>query len=132
MGDVLGVVDELDFKHLIMAPCDGELETIVSGEYDGNTPVACYRDGTEVTLYQEWPVREPRPYLEKHPPHEPLITGQRCIDFLFTLARGGTAIFPGGFGTGKTVLEQSLAKYAVCDVVIYVGCGERGNRNNFV
>jgi len=126
-GDILGEVDELGFRHLIMAPRRGEIETLASGDIDADTPVACFRDGTEVTLYQEWPVREPRPCLEKHPPHEPLVTGQRCIDFLFTLARGGTAIFPGGFGTGKTVLEQSLAKFAVCDVVIYVGCGERGN-----
>jgi len=72
-------------------------------------------------------VRIPRPYKRKRPPSEPLITGQRSIDFLFPLARGGTAILPGGFGTGKTILEQSIAKFADVDIVVYVGCGERGN-----
>ena len=126
-GEILGEVVELGFTHHILAPCSGTLADISSGEYDRQTPVAHLEDGTEITLYQDWPVREPRPYKEKHPPHQPLVTGQRCIDFLYTLARGGTAIFPGGFGTGKTVLEQSLAKCAASDVVIYVGCGERGN-----
>ncbi|HQR24262.1 MAG TPA: hypothetical protein PK163_05710, partial [Steroidobacteraceae bacterium] len=76
---------------------------------------------------EEWPVRLPRPYRRKLSTFEPLVTGQRCIDFLFPLARGGSAIFPGGFGTGKTLLEQSIAKYADVDIVVYVGCGERGN-----
>lgn len=76
---------------------------------------------------EEWPVRAPRPYRRKLQTLEPLITGQRVIDFLFPLAKGGTAIFPGGFGTGKTLLEQSIAKFANADVVVYVGCGERGN-----
>jgi V/A-type H+-transporting ATPase subunit A len=75
----------------------------------------------------DWPVRVPRPYKAKISTLEPLITGQRSIDFLFPLAKGGTAIFPGGFGTGKTLLEQSIAKYGDVDVVVYVGCGERGN-----
>ncbi|HEX8027409.1 MAG TPA: V-type ATP synthase subunit A [Vicinamibacterales bacterium] len=75
----------------------------------------------------DWPVRVPRPYRRKLPSVEPLVTGQRVIDFLFPLAKGGTAIFPGGFGTGKTLLEQSIAKFADVDVVVYVGCGERGN-----
>jgi V/A-type H+-transporting ATPase subunit A len=75
----------------------------------------------------EWPVRVPRPYKTKLSTPEPLITGQRAIDFLFPLAKGGTAIFPGGFGTGKTLLEQSIAKFSDVDVVVYVGCGERGN-----
>ena len=76
---------------------------------------------------EEWPVRLPRPYRRKLARFEPLVTGQRCIDFLFPLARGGSAIFPGGFGTGKTLLEQSIAKFADVDIVVYVGCGERGN-----
>jgi V/A-type H+-transporting ATPase subunit A len=76
---------------------------------------------------EQWPVRTPRPYRRKLPALEPLVTGQRCIDFLFPLARGGSAIFPGGFGTGKTLLEQSIAKFADVDIVVYVGCGERGN-----
>jgi len=77
--------------------------------------------------YPQWPVRRPRPFQKKFPPQVPLITGQRSIDFLFPVAKGGTAIFPGGFGTGKTILEQSIAKFADVDVVVYVGCGERGN-----
>ena len=74
-----------------------------------------------------WPVRIPRPFKRKFPCREPLITGQRIVDFLFPLAKGGTAIIPGGFGTGKTILEQSIAKFADVDIVVYVGCGERGN-----
>ena len=84
-------------------------------------------DGAAIFACHEWPVRLPRPYRRKLSRFEPLITGQRCIDFLFPLARGGTAIFPGGFGTGKTMLEQSIAKFADVDIVVYVGCGERGN-----
>ena len=76
---------------------------------------------------EDWPVRLPRPYRRKLSTFEPLVTGQRSIDFLFPLARGGSAIFPGGFGTGKTLLEQSIAKFAEVDIVVYVGCGERGN-----
>ena len=79
------------------------------------------------TEWHDWPVRVPRPYKTKLSTREPLVTGQRSIDFLFPLAKGGTAIFPGGFGTGKTLLEQSIAKFGDVDVVVYVGCGERGN-----
>ncbi|MBE0502018.1 MAG: V-type ATP synthase subunit A, partial [Desulfuromonadales bacterium] len=75
----------------------------------------------------DWPIRRPRPVRRKMTPTQPLITGQRCLDLLFPMVKGGVAIFPGGFGTGKTVLEQSIAKYADVDVVVYVGCGERGN-----
>ena len=84
-------------------------------------------DGGAGAEGQEWPVRVPRPYRRKLTQLEPLLTGQRIIDFLFPLAKGGTAIMPGGFGTGKTILQQSIAKFADVDVVIYVGCGERGN-----
>jgi V/A-type H+-transporting ATPase subunit A len=76
---------------------------------------------------EEWPVRLPRPFRRKLPATEPLVTGQRCLDFFFPLARGGSAILPGGFGTGKTILEQTIARFAAADVVVYVGCGERGN-----
>ena len=76
---------------------------------------------------QRWPTRQPRPYMEKLDPSEPLITGQRIIDAFFSIPKGGTAIIPGGFGTGKTVLEQTFAKWADADVIVYVGCGERGN-----
>ncbi len=83
--------------------------------------------GTRIFAWHDWPVRTPKPFARKLPPVEPLVTGQRCIDFFFSLARGGTAIFPGGFGTGKTILEQSITKFADAEIVIYVGCGERGN-----
>ncbi len=89
--------------------------------------LATLADGPEQAAFEEWPVRLPRPYKRKLSTFEPLVTGQRCIDFLFPLARGGSAIFPGGFGTGKTLLEQSIAKFADVDIVVYVGCGERGN-----
>ena len=81
----------------------------------------------ELSLMQRWPARQPRPYVDKLNPDEPLITGQRIIDALFPLPKGGTAIIPGGFGTGKTVLEQTFAKWADADIIVYVGCGERGN-----
>ena len=89
--------------------------------------LATLADGEGQAAFEEWPVRLPRPYRRKLSTFEPLVTGQRCIDFLFPLARGGSAIFPGGFGTGKTLLEQSIAKFADVDIVVYVGCGERGN-----
>lgn len=76
---------------------------------------------------EEWPVRQPRPYRRRLPPETPLLTGQRVVDFLYPLALGGTAIIPGGFGTGKTILEQAIAKFSAVDLVVYVGCGERGN-----
>ena len=81
----------------------------------------------ELTLMQRWPTRQPRPYIEKLDPTEPLITGQRIVDAFFPIPKGGTAIIPGGFGTGKTVLEQTFAKWADADIIVYVGCGERGN-----
>jgi V/A-type H+-transporting ATPase subunit A len=86
-------------------------------------------DGKEICLnmVQKWPVRVPRPFVEKLPPDEPLLTGQRIIDTLFPVARGGTATIPGGFGTGKTVTQHQLAKWAHANVIVYVGCGERGN-----
>jgi V/A-type H+-transporting ATPase subunit A len=89
-------------------------------------PIA-WLDGVPVTMLSRWPVREARPFSARLPPSSPLITGERTIDVLFPIARGGAATIPGGFGTGKTVLQQSLAKWAHADVVIYVGCGERGN-----
>jgi V/A-type H+-transporting ATPase subunit A len=100
---------------------------VADGEISLDEPIGEYEDGREIPGCNEWPVRLARPYRRKFPPADPLITGQRSIDFLFPLARGGTAIFPGGFGTGKTILEQSVAKFADVDIVVYVGCGERGN-----
>ncbi len=126
-GEAVGWVQEGPFRHFILAPVAGTIERIADGECSPEAPVAHLTDGSVVELYEEWPVREPRPFRRKLAPREPLITGQRCIDFLFPLARGGTSIFPGGFGTGKTILEQSIAKFAAADIVIYVGCGERGN-----
>jgi V/A-type H+-transporting ATPase subunit A len=127
-GEVLGYVDEGAFRHLIFNTLDaGRIARIINGEFSMLKCICELEEGGEVFARQEWPVRKPRPYRRKLAQSVPLITGQRCIDFLFPLARGGTAIFPGGFGTGKTILEQSIAKFADVDIVIYVGCGERGN-----
>jgi V/A-type H+-transporting ATPase subunit A len=127
-GDALGYVNEEAFRHLIFNVGNtGTIARITSGEFALRQPVCELEDGAEIFAVHEWPVRKARPYRRKLAQSAPLVTGQRCIDFLFPLARGGTAIFPGGFGTGKTILEQSIAKYADVDIVIYVGCGERGN-----
>jgi V/A-type H+-transporting ATPase subunit A len=126
-GELVGSIDEGRLTHRIVAPAAGTIAAIVEGDTGAAAPVARLQDGREIFAYHDWPVRVPRPYARKLPRVEPLVTGQRCIDFLFPLARGGTAIFPGGFGTGKTILEQSIAKFADVDVVVYVGCGERGN-----
>ena len=127
-GESLGYVQEGPFRHDIRATGGaGTVRSIVDGECTPDTPVAVLDDGRTILAWHDWPVRVPRPYRRKLSQFEPLITGQRCIDFLFPLARGGSAIFPGGFGTGKTLLEQSIAKFADVDIVIYVGCGERGN-----
>jgi V/A-type H+-transporting ATPase subunit A len=134
-GDVLGVVHETaQFVHKVLVPpgISGTIETIHQGDCTVDADVAAIRDGStgalrHVGLLQRWPVRERRPVARKLDPEAPLITGQRVIDTFFPIARGGTAIIPGGFGTGKTVVEQTLAKWADADVVVYVGCGERGN-----
>lgn len=128
-GCILGSVDEGAFKHFIMSGHDdvGKIARITDGEFSLNEPLGEYVNGKDIPGCHEWPVRVSRPYRKKFAPAEPLVTGQRSIDFLFPLARGGTAIFPGGFGTGKTILEQAVAKFADVDIVVYVGCGERGN-----
>ena len=127
-GDVLGSIQEGACTHRILAAgAAGRLATIASGDIAGDAVVATLGDGRELLLFNDWPVRVPRPYRRKLSQIEPIVTGQRVIDFLFPLARGGTAIFPGGFGSGKTILEQSIARFADVDVVVYVGCGERGN-----
>ena len=128
-GSILGTVDEGAFKHYIMSGRDdvGRISRIVDSDISLNEPLGEYEGGKEIPGCHEWPVRMARPFRRKFAPSAPLITGQRSIDFLFPLARGGTAIFPGGFGTGKTILEQSVAKFADVDIVVYVGCGERGN-----
>jgi V/A-type H+-transporting ATPase subunit A len=126
-GETLGYIDEGAFQHSITSVHKGTLSHIIEGDFSLDRPVASFDDGAHVYGYHEWPVRVSRPFKRKFPPTEPLVTGQRSIDFLFTLARGGTGVFPGGFGTGKTILEQSIAKFAEVDIVVYVGCGERGN-----
>ncbi|ADI32393.1 V-type ATP synthase subunit A [Staphylothermus hellenicus] len=129
-GDVIGYVDETPVvKHYIMIPPDthGVVEEIVGeGEYTIVDPIARI-NGKEIVMLQKWPVRKPRPYREKLEPREPVLTGQRVIDFFFPLAKGGKAAIPGGFGTGKTVTLQQLTKWSAVDIAIYVGCGERGN-----
>ncbi len=128
-GSVLGFIQEGFFKHIIMCGSDegGIVDCIREGDVSLDEPFGDYESGIEIPGCHEWPVRIARPYRKKFAPIEPLVTGQRSIDFLFPIARGGVAIIPGGFGTGKTILEQSVAKFADVDIVVYVGCGERGN-----
>jgi V/A-type H+-transporting ATPase subunit A len=129
-GDVLGTVEEKPgFQHQVLVPplVSGIIQHIASGEYRSDQPVGGLEDGTELHLAHRWPVREPRPIIRRLPDDRPLVTGQRVFDFLFPVAEGGTVAVPGGFGTGKTIIEQSLAKYSDADVVVYIGCGERGN-----
>ena len=128
-GSIMGYVEEGFFKHYLLCgpEAGGTVASVVEGDISLNEPLGEFEDGKEMPGCHEWPVRTARPFRKKFAPADPLITGQRSIDFLFPLARGGTAIFPGGFGTGKTILEQSIAKFADVDIVVYVGCGERGN-----
>ncbi len=129
-GDVLGEVEECEgITHRILVPpgVRGTLAALTPGDFTVHQPVGALADGTPLRLAHEWPVRQPRPARERVASHRPFVTGQRVFDFLFPVAEGGSVAVPGGFGTGKTVIEQSLAKYAAADVVVYVGCGERGN-----
>lgn len=130
-GDTVGKVKETESTvHRIMVPpgVSGTIDEIKDeGEYTIEEPVAVLEDNTEIKMYQVWPVRAPRPYKAKLDPIEPLTTGQRVIDTFFPVPKGGSAIIPGGFGTGKTVTEQTLAKWCDADIIVYVGCGERGN-----
>jgi V/A-type H+-transporting ATPase subunit A len=126
-GERLGQVAEGALHHPLYAGVGGVIERIVEGEFRLSEPVAVLDNGEQLFGWQDWAVRRPRPCRTKRPVQRPLITGQRCIDFLFPLMKGGVAIIPGGFGTGKTVTEHSLARWAEADVVVYVGCGERGN-----
>jgi V/A-type H+-transporting ATPase subunit A len=129
-GDELGWVQEFGFKHKISVPPNvggGEIADIRSGEFTVTDPICRLKDGTELQMMHHWPVRQPRPVKERLEPREPFVTGQRIIDVLFPVAMGGTAAIPGPFGAGKTVMQQTLAKWGDADVIIYVGCGERGN-----
>ena len=105
----------------------GKIKALKKGKYTIDDVIGSLEDGTELKLMHKWPVRVPRPFTVKHPPDIPLVTGTRTLDGLFPLAKGGTAAIPGGFGTGKTVTQQTLAKWSDAQVVVYVGCGERGN-----
>ena len=133
-GDVIGTVQETELiLHKVMVPAkvSGKIGKIAEGDYTVTEPVCTVvsDDGkkTEVGLMQKWPVRVARSYAKKLPPKEPMITGQRVIDALFPLAKGGTACVPGPFGSGKTVVQHQLAKWSNVDLVVYIGCGERGN-----
>jgi len=133
-GDILGLVNETNLiQHKIMASpgVNGMLEFLASeGDYTVDEVIATVGQGgkkTELKMYQEWPVRKPRPYAAKLDPYDLLITGVRVIDCLFPIAKGGKVTVPGGFGTGKTVLLQNLAKWTRTDMNLFVGCGERGN-----
>ncbi|PSQ04914.1 ATP synthase subunit A [Halobacteriales archaeon QS_4_69_31] len=130
-GDVVGTVPETaSIDHKVMVPPDsegGEVVAIESGNFTVEETVAELDSGEEIQMRQEWPVRQERPTVDKQTPTEPLTSGQRILDGLFPLAKGGTAAIPGPFGSGKTVTQQSLAKFADADIVVYIGCGERGN-----
>lgn len=129
-GDVIGVVAEQPgLEHRIMVPvgAGGELIELRGGEVTVREVVGRLADGTELRLAQSWPLRLPRPIQRRLPADRPLVTGQRIFDFLFPAAEGGSVAVAGGFGTGKTVVEHSLAKFAATDIVIFIGCGERGN-----
>ncbi len=128
-GQVIGEVLEGQVVHRIMAPpkMKGKITEIKSGQFTVENAVCSLDSEEEITLMQKWPVRRPRPTIRKLTPNTPLITGQRIFDALFPLAKGGVAAIPGGFGTGKTVTQQSLAKWSDADIIVYVGCGERGN-----
>ncbi len=129
-GDVLGTVEERPgMVHRIMLPpgTAGQLARLESGEFTVHEAIGTLADGAPLHLAQRWPVRKPRPSADRLAPDRPFVTGQRVFDFLFPVSEGGSVAVPGGFGTGKTVIEQSLAKYAEADMVVYIGCGERGN-----
>lgn len=128
-GEDVGYIDEGPFRHYVMNKTRDrqKVSWLADGDVSMDDTLGEFEKGEKILGCMEWPVRGARPYRKKISPSRPLITGQRSIDFLFPLAKGGTAILPGGFGTGKTILEQSIAKFADVDIVVYVGCGERGN-----
>ena len=128
-GEELGYIEEGPFRHFVMNQTSlrQKLSWLADSDLSMDAPLGAFEGGEEILGYIDWPVRDARPYRKKYAPSLPLITGQRSIDFLYSLAKGGTAILPGAFGTGKTILEQAIAKFADVDIVVYVGCGERGN-----
>ncbi len=129
-GEFIGEVMEYGLVHRLTLPpgVEGEAVYVASeGEYAILEEILRIDSGFSMTMVQKMPLRVPRPFVTRESPKELLVTGQRIIDFLFPIAKGGTASIPGGFGTGKTILQQTLAKWSDADVIIYVGCGERGN-----
>lgn len=132
-GDIIGTVQEtIVVNHKIMVPYGmrGTVKEIKAGEFTVEDVVAVItteQGDKELTMMQKWPVRRGRPYLKKLPPEMPLVTGQRVVDTFFPIAKGGVAAVPGPFGSGKTVIQHQLAKWAEADIVVYIGCGERGN-----
>lgn len=132
-GDIIGLVDEtLTVVHKIMVPpmLKGEVIEVLSGSFTITETIVKIKDGDqifELKMLQSWPVRRKRPFKKKISPTEPMITGQRIIDTLFPIAIGGIAAIPGPFGSGKTVVQHQLAKWADADIIVYIGCGERGN-----
>ena len=128
-GTIIGTVKEYHIEHRIMVPplVSGTIREIRSGAFTVEEPVCILEDNTPITMMQKWPVRRGRPYKKKQDLRLLLVTGQRIFDTMFPVAKGGTAMIPGGFGTGKTVAEQTLAKWSDTQIVVYIGCGERGN-----
>jgi V/A-type H+-transporting ATPase subunit A len=128
-GSILGSVQETpDIEHRVLLPPNqsGTLQSIEEGKFTIDEEIGSV-NGKPLMLMHQWPVRQPRPFTQKLMPDIPLLTGQRIFDTLFPIAKGGTACIPGGFGTGKTVMQHQLAKWSDADIVVYIGCGERGN-----
>lgn len=132
-GDILGTVQETEVvEHRVMVPpgIQGKIKEIKSGNFTIEeiiTIITTAKGDQEIKMYQQWPIRQPRPVKERFVPKNPLVTGQRVIDTFFPVAKGGTACVPGPFGSGKTVVQHQLAKWADADIIIFIGCGERGN-----
>ncbi len=127
-GEILGTVPESNVDHKVLVPrgVKGTVDEIREGDFTVEEAI-CTVDGQDINMIQRWPVREARPFDHKMLPDTPLITGQRVLDTLFPLPKGGTGAIPGGFGTGKTVTQQQLSKWSDAEIVVYIGCGERGN-----
>lgn len=129
-GEIIGTVQETqNIQHRILVPpaISGTIKDIKKGKFKVDEVICTLEDGKELSMMQKWPVRQPRPVSKKLTPVTPLITGQRILDGLFPVAKGGTAAIPGPFGSGKTVTQQQLAKWSDTEIVVYIGCGERGN-----
>jgi V/A-type H+-transporting ATPase subunit A len=129
-GDVLGEIEERPgMKHRVLVPpgLEGRVADIQEGAFTVSDTVATLENGTTLSLSHSWAIRQRRPFARRLASDRPFITGQRVFDLLFPVVEGGSVAVPGGFGTGKTVIEQSLAKYAKADIMVYIGCGERGN-----